>query len=79
MLTKKQQSGQDVVELHFRLFIKVNRVLFIDLKKVSTYGCYSFPNHVIRGIIDNKKDGVVHGDFYLFWSGEINFHAKAVV
>ena len=49
------------------------------MKKVSTCGYYSFPNHVIGGIIDNIKDGVVRGDLYLLWSGEINFCAKLVV
>ena len=28
---------------------------------------------------ENIKDVVVHGHFYLLWSGEINFHAKLVV
>ena len=74
MLTKKQNSGHNVVELHCRLVIKVNRVLVIDLKDVSTCRCYSFPNHVIGGIIiKNIKYGFVRGDLYLIWSGEINF------
>ena len=68
-----------MVELHCRLFIKGNRVLFIDLKKVITCRCYSLPHHFIEVIIKNIKDGVVHGDFYLIWSGEINFYAKVVV
>ena len=65
-----------MVELHFLLVIKGNRFLFIDLKEVSTCKCYSFPNHAIGGIIKNIKDGVNHGDFYLLWSGEINFQAN---
>ena len=46
---------------------------------MSTCGCYSFPNHFIGGVIKNIKGVVVHGDFYLLWSLEINFHAKVVV
>ena len=68
-----------MVELHCRLVIKGNMVLLIDLQKTSACGCYSFPNHFIGGIIKNIKNGAVHGDLYLLWSGEINFHAKVVV
>ena len=68
-----------MVDLHCRLVIKVNIVLLIDFQKTSACGCYSSPNTFIGGIIKNIKNGTVHGDLYLLWSGEINFHAKVVV